>query len=86
VHPRLHVGTSGWAYPDWVGPFYPAETLPRDFLVSYSQRLGAVEIDSTFNHIPTARMVDAWIIATPEDFRFAPKALLTRLSETLPTS
>ena len=73
VHPRLHVGTSGWAYPDWVGPFYPAGTAPRDFLASYSQRFGAVEIDSTFYRIPTAKMVDAWNAATPEDFRFTPK-------------
>ncbi len=73
AHPRLHVGTSGWAYPEWIGPFYPAGTLPRDFLASYSQRFGAVEIDSTFYRIPTAKMVDAWDAATPEDFRFAPK-------------
>jgi uncharacterized protein YecE (DUF72 family) len=73
VHPRLHVGTSGWAYPDWVGPFYPTGTLPRDFLATYTRRFGAVEIDSTFYRIPTAKMVDAWNAATPEDFRFAPK-------------
>ncbi len=72
-HSRLHVGTSGWSYPDWVGPFYPSGTLPRDFLACYSQHFGAVEIDSTFYRIPTAKMVDAWSAATSDGFRFAPK-------------
>jgi uncharacterized protein YecE (DUF72 family) len=30
--PLLHVGTSGWSYPDWIGPFYPTGTVARDFL------------------------------------------------------
>jgi len=73
VHPQLHVGTSGWAYPDWLGPFYPTGTAPRDFLATYSRRFGAVEIDSTFYRTPTAKTVEAWNAATPEGFRFAPK-------------
>lgn len=71
--PQLHVGTSGWSYSDWVGPFYPTGTLPRDFLACYSKHFGTVEIDSTFYRIPTARMVDAWNAATPDGFRFSPK-------------
>jgi len=70
---RLHVGTSGWSYPDWVGPFYLTGTLPRDFLACYSTHFGAVEIDSIFYRTPTAKMVDAWNASTPEGFRFAPK-------------
>lgn len=73
AHPRLHIGTTGWSYPDWVGPFYPTGTPPGDFLARYSRNFGAVEVDSTFYRIPTARMVDAWGAATPEGFLFAPK-------------
>ena len=73
VHSHLHVGTSGWAYPDWLGPFYPTGTAPRDFLAAHSRRFGTVEIDSTFYRAPTAKTVEAWNAATPEDFRFAPK-------------
>jgi hypothetical protein len=43
---RLSVGNSGWSYPDWVGPFYPTGTLPRDFLTVYAREFGAVEIDT----------------------------------------
>lgn len=71
--PRLSVGTSGWSYPGWLGPFYPTGTLPRDFLAVYAREFGAAEIDSTFCRIPTPKMVDAWNAGTPETFRFAPK-------------
>ncbi|MFI5341484.1 MAG: DUF72 domain-containing protein [Candidatus Methylomirabilales bacterium] len=71
--PRLRIGTSGWSYPDWVGPFYPTGRLPRDFLACHSQHFGAVEIDSTLDRIPTAEMVDVWNTTTPETFRFALK-------------
>jgi uncharacterized protein YecE (DUF72 family) len=68
------VGTSGWSYADWVGPFYPAGTAPAEYLACYCREFGAVEIDSTFYRIPTARMVDGWRAASPDGFRFAPKA------------
>ena len=34
--PDLRVGTSGWHYPHWVGPFYPPGTRPDRFLGLYT--------------------------------------------------
>jgi hypothetical protein len=28
---KLRLGTSGWSYNDWVGPFYASGTRPADF-------------------------------------------------------
>ena len=32
---RVIVGTSGYSFPDWVGPFYPPGLKSRDFLGYY---------------------------------------------------
>ena len=69
----IHIGTSGWSYADWVGPLYPAGTPPGRYLAEYARHFHDVEIDSTFYRIPTERMVDGWVRATPDSFTFAPK-------------
>ena len=30
---EIRIGTSGWHYRHWVGPFYPPETRPEGFLL-----------------------------------------------------
>jgi uncharacterized protein YecE (DUF72 family) len=71
---RLFVGTSGYAYPDWIPTFYPAGT-PRDGLLqAYAARLSALELNNTFYHQPSARAIARWMAATPPDFRFVVKA------------
>ncbi|RJP42392.1 MAG: DUF72 domain-containing protein [Phycisphaerales bacterium] len=70
----LKIGTSGWSYPDWVGPFYPAGARPIDFLSLYAERFDCVEVDSTYYAIPNSRTVQGWRDRTPEGFRFALKA------------
>ena len=43
----IHVGTSGYNYPEWKGTFYPT-TLPASrMLPFYAERLSAVEINYT---------------------------------------
>ncbi len=69
----IHIGTSGWSYADWVGPFYPAGTPQGRYLAEYARHFRAVEIDSTFYRIPAERMVEGWARATPPGFTFAPK-------------
>ena len=70
---RFHVGCSGWSYEDWVGPFYPKGTKPKDFLRNYSSVFDAVEIDSTFYRIPNQFMISLWKKNTPDGFLFSPK-------------
>jgi uncharacterized protein YecE (DUF72 family) len=67
------IGTQGWNYAAWVGPFYPPGTRASDFLPTYSRAFRAVEVDSTFYAVPDARAVRAWNERTPPDFTFALK-------------
>jgi uncharacterized protein YecE (DUF72 family) len=70
----LHVGTSGWAYPEWKPDFYP-DGLPRDrFLAHYSSVLSACEINATHYRLQSEETVAHWAEQTPEGFRFAAKA------------
>lgn len=70
---RLLLGTQGFSFPDWVGPFYPAGTSRNLYLEEYAQRFPIVEIDSTFYGVPRANTIQGWRERTPQDFRFAAK-------------
>lgn len=70
---RLLLGTQGFSFPDWVGPFYPAGTSRNLYLEEYAQRFPIVEIDSTFYGIPRAKTILGWRERTPQDFHFAAK-------------
>ena len=69
----LRIGCSGWSYADWVGPFYPKDTEPSEYLSLYSKVFDCVEIDSTFYRAPYPSMVQQWYSNTPSGFMFAPK-------------
>lgn len=71
--PRFFVGTQGWNYDTWVGPFYPVNTRPADFLSVYSRAFGSVEVDSTFYGVPAATTFQSWYDRTPSDFVFSLK-------------
>jgi uncharacterized protein YecE (DUF72 family) len=70
----IWIGTSGFAYKEWKPSFYPEDLPQRRFLEYYATVLNAVEIDSSFYRMPSAKTLDAWREATPEGFRFALKA------------
>lgn len=69
----VRVGTMGWSYEDWNGPFYPEGTENRDWLKLYARTFDTVEIDSTFYGTPRASVVKNWDQATPADFVFCSK-------------
>ena len=71
---RVLVGTSGYSYKEWKGPFFP-ETLPAaQFLRFYAQHFGTVEINNTFYRMPTPKLMENWSEDVPEGFVFAVKA------------
>ncbi len=70
---RYWLGCSGWAYDDWVGPFYPAGTPAGEFLARYARVFRTVEVDSSFYRPPTPFLVRRWASITPEGFRFSLK-------------
>jgi uncharacterized protein YecE (DUF72 family) len=68
------VGTSGWSYKEWVGPFYPPRTAASRMLALYAERLPTVEAHNTFRRRPRASTLSGWSGQVPPSFRFAPKA------------
>jgi uncharacterized protein YecE (DUF72 family) len=73
VSAAFHIGTQGWSYPDWTGPFYPEGTASSQYLSVYAKAFTAVEIDSSFYAVPPASHFLGWHDRTPESFRFALK-------------
>jgi uncharacterized protein YecE (DUF72 family) len=71
---KIYVGTSGYGYKEWKGKFYPEKISPKEMLHFYSGRLGSVEINNTFYHMPTEGVLTSWADQVPDDFIFALKA------------
>lgn len=71
---RILVGTSGYAYKEWKGSFYPAD-LPADAMLRhYAGRLPTVEINNSFYRIPKEKVLLDWAAQVPAEFRFVLKA------------
>lgn len=68
------MGTSGWHYPHWRGPFYPETMKSNEMLAFYGQRLATVEINNSFYHLPARETFRLWREQTPASFVFAVKA------------
>jgi uncharacterized protein YecE (DUF72 family) len=70
----VFVGTSGYVYPHWRGPFYPAGLPVDQWLPFYARRFATVELNNTFYRLPGKTSFRAWRVAVPDDFVFAVKA------------
>jgi uncharacterized protein YecE (DUF72 family) len=71
---RIAVGTSGYAYKEWKGSFYPAD-LPADGMLRfYGSRFSTVEVNNTFYRMPTEKVVLGWAADVPDGFTFVLKA------------
>ncbi|MGH7665257.1 MAG: DUF72 domain-containing protein [Gemmatimonadaceae bacterium] len=71
---RIHAGTSGFAFKEWKGVFYPGD-LPADGMLGfYAGRFPTVEINNTFYRLPKEKVLKEWAAAVPGGFRFAIKA------------
>lgn len=74
----VRIGTSGFAYRDWVGHFYPWDSTSDDWLPLYASRLDAVELGATFHRLPSREQVESWLRRVPSNFRLcltAPRSL-----------
>lgn len=71
---RLHIGTSGWSYAHWKGPFYPEDLTADHWLTYYCERFRTAEINNSFYHLPSEKTVRHWHDVVPKDFVFAAKA------------
>jgi len=67
------IGTSGWHYDHWKGPFYP-KNLPSDEMLPYYANLfNTVEINATFYHLPNRKTVLKWADSVNSSFIFSVK-------------
>jgi uncharacterized protein YecE (DUF72 family) len=71
---KLYVGTSGFAYKEWKGSFYPGDLPEKRMLNYYGEHFRTVEINNTFYRMPTVTLLQAWADEVPADFRFVLKA------------
>ena len=68
------IGTSGWQYRDWRGPFYPRKLPQRSWLEYYADAFGTVEVNNAFYRLPERATFEAWRDRTPQGFVVAVKA------------
>jgi len=70
----LYVGTSGFSYDDWVGPFYPEGLPKKDFLDHYTREFDTVELNVSYYRIPDEKFTSSLSRRTPRGFVFFVKA------------
>ena len=71
---RLLAGTSGYAFKEWKGSFYPGDLKDAGMLGYYATRYPTVEINNTFYRLPRENVLQDWASQVPESFTFAIKA------------
>jgi uncharacterized protein YecE (DUF72 family) len=71
---NLYVGTSGYAYKEWKGSFYPQDLPEKQMLRFYGEQFKTVEINNTFYRMPKAAVLAGWAAEVPADFKFVLKA------------
>ena len=71
---RIWIGTSGWTYDGWRGPFYPSQVPKKDWLRWYGTQFDTTEINGSFYRTPSLEAVRGWRQQTPKEFLFAWKA------------
>jgi len=71
---NLRAGTSGFAFKEWKGSFYPKDMKDDGMLGFYAGKFPAVEINNTFYRLPKEDVLQGWASQVPEPFSFAIKA------------
>jgi uncharacterized protein YecE (DUF72 family) len=79
---QLHVGTSGFSYPEWVDAgFYPSGTKSSEMLQQYARHFSATELNYTWYQMPREEAIDRHIDLVPQGFLFAAKLTRTLTHE-----
>ncbi|MEM2196193.1 MAG: DUF72 domain-containing protein [Sulfolobales archaeon] len=67
---NIRIGTSGWDYDDWIGPFYESD---RGMLSSYVKFFDTVEVNSSFYTILSGKLYEGLASVAPPSFLFSVK-------------
>lgn len=69
----IYIGTSGYSYKDWIGPFYPPAIKDVDMFPYYCKNFNFTEINSTYYHMPSTRLFDSINRKSDDDFKLSVK-------------
>jgi uncharacterized protein YecE (DUF72 family) len=70
---KAHIGTSGWQYKHWNKRFFPEDLPKKDWLHYLSERMGTVEVNTTFYHMARKTSFEKWRKESAKGFVFALK-------------
>src|SRR5437588_8530721 len=71
---QIRIGTSGWHYKHWCGPFYPKKCPSSQWFELYARLFDTVEVNNTFYRLPTEDALRNWHDAAPRKFCFSVKS------------
>lgn len=71
---RTWIGTSGWLYKHWKGPFYPEDIPQKNHFSFFATHFKTVELNNPFYRLPSPETFNGWREKAPEDFLYAVKA------------
>lgn len=69
----IYIGTSGYSYDDWIGPFYREGIEKGQMLEEYSRIFKFTEINSSYYSVPNKFIYFNLAKKTPIDFKFTVK-------------
>jgi uncharacterized protein YecE (DUF72 family) len=78
---RVLIGTSGYSYDDWNGPFYPQGLSKDERLSHYALFFPFVELNFSYYQMPTRRGLKGMVERTQSHFLFSIKAHKTLTHE-----
>lgn len=67
---KIRIGTSGYIFRDWQGPFYPNGLPQRRWLEFYARYFTVAEINATYYRILPTSSFEGMARATPDEFTF----------------
>src|SRR5690242_7610584 len=74
VMARVLIGTSGWHYDSWRGPFFPKGLPLKRQLQYYASQFDTTELNGVFYRTPSLDAVQSWTAQSGNEFVFAWKA------------
>jgi len=75
---KLNIGTSGWHYEHWRGPFYPDHLDPSEMLSHYRRQFSTVEINNSFYRLPSEETLADWRRTVPTDLKHTQADMISR--------
>lgn len=71
---KIKIGTSGYSYKDWIGPFYPEGTKSHQMLAYYACFFDTVELNFTYYTLPSAENLNKMVVNSDGKVEFVVKS------------